>query len=386
LNTALRTNVSANNGGWIGARAGAAAAPPTVTSINPTSGPVGTVVTATGTDLGGTSAVSVNGTAATTILNDSATQVRYTIGVGTTTGTTALTATAGSVTGGPTFTVTTPPPPTTTTVNIGAVMSFIIRANETLLAGRSVPLFILNTDGTEHTASLANVKARISVNGATAVNSTADVSRVDGADCSLVLTTAEVAAFAVGDRVRIRVPASGARAMAAALVEVSADNVFAAADTAATIATAVDAIQLDNFAALPTAAQIATASVDRLAGADGLAARTAIWGTPARTLTAGAAPAAATIAAEVRLNLATELARLDAPMSGAITAATLAGPLTNLRQALGVGARFGGPAAGGTSAVVSVFDPGNSSVLLGSVIIYRDATGAVVGQSPLTPP
>jgi hypothetical protein len=83
---------------------------PTVSSISPTSGPVGTQVTFTGTNLGGTSLANVNGTAMTGILNDSATQVRATVGAGSTTGATGLTATGGSVTGGPTFTVTTPPP------------------------------------------------------------------------------------------------------------------------------------------------------------------------------------------------------------------------------------------------------------------------------------
>jgi hypothetical protein len=87
-----------------------AASGPTVSSISPTSGPVGTQVTFTGTNLGGTSLANVNGTAMTGILNDSATQVRATVGAGSTTGATGLTATGGSVTGGPTFTVTTPPP------------------------------------------------------------------------------------------------------------------------------------------------------------------------------------------------------------------------------------------------------------------------------------
>jgi hypothetical protein len=88
---------------------GVAGATPTVSGIAPTSGPVGTQITITGTNLTGTSAVSINGTACTGIINDSATQVRATIASGTTTGALALTATAGSVTGGPTFTVTATP-------------------------------------------------------------------------------------------------------------------------------------------------------------------------------------------------------------------------------------------------------------------------------------
>jgi hypothetical protein len=234
-------------------------------------------------------------------------------------------------------------------------MSFIIRANETLLAARSVPLFIVNTDGTEHGASLAGVKARISVNGGTAVNSTADVSRVDGADCSLVLTTAEVAAFAVGDRVRIRVPAAGARAMAAALVEVSADNVFAAADTAATIATAVDAIQLDNFAALPTAAQIATAV---------------------------AAPTAAAIATAVDNILADNFAAIATgtpPSAAAITTAILAA----LSGADGTAARVAAAEACALAMVGAAdlrFDDAGGGT---SLVVVRKSNSATIATIPL---
>jgi len=101
------TNIALNaaqDGGWMGAVAGAVT--PTVANIAPTSGPVGTQVTFTGTLLTGTSVANVNGTAMTGIINDSATQIRATVGAASTTGVTGLTASAGSVTGGPVFTVT----------------------------------------------------------------------------------------------------------------------------------------------------------------------------------------------------------------------------------------------------------------------------------------
>ncbi len=113
---------------------------------------------------------------------------------------------------------------------------------------------------------------------------------------------------------------------------------------------------------------------------------TAVWASGARTLTSGAAPSAVDVASAVRTNLTTELARIDAPVSAALTPAGLTGPITALRQALSVGAKFGGPAIGGTSSVLPVYDAGNSAVLLGTVIVYRDVTGAVVGQTELTPP
>lgn len=91
-------------------------------------------------------------------------------------------------------------------------------------------------------------------------------------------------------------------------------------------------------------------------------------------------------ASAVRTNLTTELARIDAPVSGALTNAVLGPQLASLRQQLSVGARFGGPVSGGSQAVLPVYDAGNSVVLLGTVIIYRDADGNIVGQSALTPP
>lgn len=84
-------------------------ATPTVSSISPTSGPIGTVVTVNGTNLGGASAVSINGTAGAGIASNTATGFTFVVGSGTTTGALALAATAGSVTGGPTFTVTAAP-------------------------------------------------------------------------------------------------------------------------------------------------------------------------------------------------------------------------------------------------------------------------------------
>lgn len=88
---------------------GAPPATPTVSGILPTSGPIGTTVTVTGTNLSGVSAVSINGTAGTGVASNTATGFTFVVGSGTTTGALALTATAGSLTGGPTFTVTAAP-------------------------------------------------------------------------------------------------------------------------------------------------------------------------------------------------------------------------------------------------------------------------------------
>ena len=80
---------------------------PTITSFTPTSGPVGTQVTITGTNLTGATAVTVNGTAATLGAN-TATSLAFTVGMGSTTGAVSVTTPGGTATGG-TFTVTVPP-------------------------------------------------------------------------------------------------------------------------------------------------------------------------------------------------------------------------------------------------------------------------------------
>jgi hypothetical protein len=70
--------------------------PPTVTSFTPTSGPVGTAVTITGTNLIGVIDISFNGVAATSFSLDSPTQVRANVPAGTTTGKISVTNAAGT--------------------------------------------------------------------------------------------------------------------------------------------------------------------------------------------------------------------------------------------------------------------------------------------------
>lgn len=84
------------------------AAAPTISSISPTSGPIGTEVTFTGTNHTGATALRVNGTLLTGITVLSPTQSRGTIAAGTTSGATSIT-TPGGTASGPNFTVTTVP-------------------------------------------------------------------------------------------------------------------------------------------------------------------------------------------------------------------------------------------------------------------------------------
>jgi hypothetical protein len=86
--------------------------PPTITGFNPTSGPVGTTVTITGTNLTATSSVSFNGTSASyTVTSDI--RLSATVPSGAPSGPITVTNPAGSTTSSGSFTVTIPPPPPT---------------------------------------------------------------------------------------------------------------------------------------------------------------------------------------------------------------------------------------------------------------------------------
>lgn len=78
---------------------------PTLASFSPSSGPVGTVVTLTGTGLTQTTKVTFNNVVATTIVVNSDSSVSATVPTGATTGKIAITTTGGNVTSTTSFTV-----------------------------------------------------------------------------------------------------------------------------------------------------------------------------------------------------------------------------------------------------------------------------------------
>jgi hypothetical protein len=77
---------------------------PTICGFSPTSGPVGTVVTITGTSFTGATTVNFNGTAATFTVNSDG-QISTTVPSGATTGPISVTTTGGTATSGSNFTV-----------------------------------------------------------------------------------------------------------------------------------------------------------------------------------------------------------------------------------------------------------------------------------------
>ncbi|WP_426059460.1 T9SS type A sorting domain-containing protein [Hymenobacter sp. B1770] len=93
---------------------------PTLTAISPTSGPVGTSVTITGTNLTNVTGVSFNGTAATIFSTGTGTTATATVPAGATTGLVTATTSGGTSTG-VTFTVTNPTPVITATSWTGLV-------------------------------------------------------------------------------------------------------------------------------------------------------------------------------------------------------------------------------------------------------------------------
>ena len=84
---------------------GGGGTPPTVTGISPASGLAGTIVTITGTDFAGATAVSFNGVAATSFTVDSATSITATVPTSATTGPIYVTTTGGTGSSSGNFTV-----------------------------------------------------------------------------------------------------------------------------------------------------------------------------------------------------------------------------------------------------------------------------------------
>lgn len=117
----------------------AQAAAPTITSFTPTCGPVGTVVTITGTgfnDASVVSAVTFGGTAATSFTVSSDTQITATVPAGATTGTIAVTDSEGTATSTGSFTVGTGTAPTITSFTpTGGPIGTVVEITGTDLTG-----------------------------------------------------------------------------------------------------------------------------------------------------------------------------------------------------------------------------------------------------------
>jgi len=131
---------------------------PTIASFTPTSGGAGTVVTLTGTNLAGTTAISFHGTAGTGIVNIDATHASAVVPAGATTGTVSVTTPGGSATSANSFTfVSTPTITSFTPISGGA--GTVVTLTGTNLAGTTAISFngtagtgIVNIDATHASA------------------------------------------------------------------------------------------------------------------------------------------------------------------------------------------------------------------------------------------
>ncbi|QKG53179.1 beta strand repeat-containing protein [Hymenobacter sp. BRD67] len=134
--------------------------PPTLTSLNPTSGPIGTSVTLTGTNFTGATGVSFNGTAATTFSVTNVTTATATVPAGATTGNVTIT-TGGGTSNGVTFTVNTPATVTTAAATSITTTSAVLGGNVTSDGGaavtdRGVVYSTTNTTPTTSDTKVAN--------------------------------------------------------------------------------------------------------------------------------------------------------------------------------------------------------------------------------------
>jgi hypothetical protein len=126
---------------------------PTLTSLSPTSGPVGTTVTLTGTDLAGATGVSFNGTAATTFSVVNSTTITATVPAGASTGAVSVTA-PGSTATGPTFTV---------------ITDLVVTTTTTIQPGTYTSLTV-NSPGVGTLAGNVTVSGSVSVNSGATLN------------------------------------------------------------------------------------------------------------------------------------------------------------------------------------------------------------------------
>ena len=144
--------------------------PPVVTSFLPTSGPVGTSVVITGTDLTGATSVTFNGTGATAFTVDLATQITATVPAGATTGKIAVTTPGGTGTSAADFTVTLP---SGGGGGGGAVFAPTITSFTPTSGPVGTSVVITGTDLTGATlVTFDNVSATFTVNSATRITAT----------------------------------------------------------------------------------------------------------------------------------------------------------------------------------------------------------------------
>ena len=147
--------------------------PPTIVSFAPTTGPVGTVVVITGTDLTGATQVRFNGTVAPTFTVNSATQITATVPAGATTGPIGVTTPVSSAISATSFTVILAPVITSFTPAAGPAGTVVTLngsnftgATAVAFNGLNAPGFVVNSNTQITVSAPAGVSTgRITVTG-----------------------------------------------------------------------------------------------------------------------------------------------------------------------------------------------------------------------------
>ena len=160
------------------------AAVPTITSFTPTSGPVGTVVTVTGTNFGGATGATINGTAGTAFMAMSATSVMFTVPTGATSGVITVTTPGGTATSSTPFTVTVPAGPVPTLTSVSPARA---------VAGG--PAFTLTVNGTNLLPTTTIEFRGVQYPVATATAGTSATVRIPAAAIATVIASFPVRAF-----------------------------------------------------------------------------------------------------------------------------------------------------------------------------------------------
>ncbi|GAA3925336.1 hypothetical protein GCM10022406_09190 [Hymenobacter algoricola] len=167
-------------------------AAPTVTSFTPTSGPVGTVVTITGTDFSGATAVVFSATAATTFTVNSNTQITATVPAGATTGAISVTTPAGTGSSTTNFTVTTTPPPTPPTITSFTPASGPVGTSVTITGTNFTGVTAVSFGGIAAAFTVVNATTITTTVPATAATGTIAVTNPDGTATSATSFTVTV--------------------------------------------------------------------------------------------------------------------------------------------------------------------------------------------------
>ncbi len=231
---------------------------PTITSFSPLSGPVGTSVTITGTNLTGATSVKFNGTAAI-ITSNTATQIVTTVPAGATTGPITVTTAGGTATSATNFTVGAASVPTITsfTPTAGPVGTSVTITGTNLTGATSVKFH-----GTSATITSNTATTIVTTVPASATTGTITVTTAGGTATSATsFTVMAIASFTpISGPVGTTVTITGTGLAGATAVKFNGTTATITSNTATTIVTTVPAAATTGTITVTNATGTATSA------------------------------------------------------------------------------------------------------------------------------